>query len=179
MQEKWNLYVKGNNVALASLYDDLFQPLLFISVKYTRDLEISSDIISELFTTLLETSLIEREKRWKEIREIQAFLTIIIRNKSIDFVRTKTNRDKLGINWKKIQVLKTEIEYINEEYIDHCISLLNDEEKWLILLHIEGYKNREISEKLNYSEKTIRNKLCLCRKKLMYFWKNLLMYIVL
>lgn len=174
MKEKWKEFIKGNDLALASLYEALFQPLLFISVKYTRDLEISRDLISELFTTLLETSIEDRVTKWQEVREIKAFLTIIIRNKSIDAIRTKTNRDKLGNDWIKNQATKTEIEYINDEYTDQCISLLNDDEKQLILLHLEGYKNQEISEKFNYSEKTIRNKLSLSRKKLVYIWKNLI-----
>ncbi len=178
MKEKWNEFIEGNNLALASLYETLFQPLLFISIKYTRDLEISRDLISELFTTLLETSISDRATKWQEVRELKAFLTIIIKNKSIDAVRTKTNRDKLGNDWIKNQATKTEIKFINEEYTDRCISLLNDDEKELILLHLEGYKNKEIGEKFNYSEKTVRNKLSLSRKKLVYIWKNLIILIV-
>ena len=178
MNEKWNEFLKGNNLALASLYKNLFQPLLFGSIKYTRDLEISRDIISELFTILLETSLEDRCSKWKEVREVEAFLTIIIRNKSIDSIRTKTNRNKLGNDLIKNQATKTENEYIYEDYKEKCISHLNDVEKVLILLHLDGYKNQEIGVKLNYTEKTVRNKLSLSRKKLVYFWKNLIILIV-
>ena len=178
MKEKWNEYINGNNLALASLYNDLFQPLLFISFKYTHDIEISRDIVSELFVNLLETSSKDRFSKWQDVREVKAFLTITIRNKSIDAVRTKTNRDKLGNDWIKNQATKTEIEFINEEYNNQCISLLNDDEKKLILLHLEGYKNQEIGKKFNYSEKTVRNKLSLSRKKLVYIWKNLIILIV-
>jgi RNA polymerase sigma factor (sigma-70 family) len=178
MKEKWNEFIKGNNLALASMYETLFQPLLFISIKYTHDLDISRDLISELFTSLLETSIDDRVTKWQEVREIKAFLTIIIRNKSIDAIRTKTNRDKLANDWIKNQATKTEIEFINEEYNDQCISLLNDDEKKLILLHLEGYKNQEIGKKFNYSEKTVRNKLSLSRKKLVYIWKNLIILMI-
>ena len=178
MKEKWNEYINGNNLALASLYNDLFQPLLFISFKYTHDIEISRDIVSELFVNLLETSSKDRFSKWQDVREVKAFLTIIIRNKSIDAIRTKTNRDKLGNDWIKNQTTKTEIEFINEEYNNQCISLLNEDEKKLILLHLEGYKNQEIGEKFNYSEKTVRNKLSLSRKKLVYIWKNLIILMI-
>jgi RNA polymerase sigma-70 factor (ECF subfamily) len=178
MNEKWTQFINGNDLALASLYKNLFQPLLFISIKYTHDLEISRDIVSELFTALLETSLEDRSKKWKKVREVKAFLTIIIRNKSIDAIRTKTNRNKLGNDWIKNQVTKTENDYIYEDYIEKCISHLNDDEKVLILLHLDGYKNQEIGVKFNHTEKTIRNKLSLSRKKLVYFWKNLIILIV-
>jgi RNA polymerase sigma factor (sigma-70 family) len=178
MKEKWNEFIKGNNLALASLYIDLFQPLLFISIKYTHDLEISKDIVSELFVNLLETSSKDRFSKWQEVREIKAFLTIIIRNKSIDAIRTSTNRNKLCNDWIKNQKTETEIGYIIEEYTEQCLSHLNEDEKSLILLHLEGYKNQEIGKKLNYSEKTVRNKLSLSRKKLVYIWKNLIILIV-
>ena len=178
MKEKWIEFVNGNNLSLVNLYNDIFQNLLFVSVKYTRDLEISRDIVSELFVSLLETSLEDRTEKWLEVREISAFLTIIIKNKSIDAIRTKNNQDKLRTNWIKKQTTKTEIEFINEEFTDQCISHLNDIEKKLILLHIEGYKNQEIGEKFNFSEKTVRNKLSLSRKKLVYFWKNLILLII-
>ena len=178
MKEKWTEFINGNDHALARLYQDLFQPLLFISIKYTRDLEISRDIISELFTTLLETSLEDRFVKWGEIIEVKAFLSILIRNKSIDSIRTKINREKLGNDWIKNQDSKTENEYIYEEYKQKCISYLNENEKKLILLHLDGYKNQEIGVKFNYSEKTVRNKLSMSRKKLVYFWKNLIILIV-
>ena len=178
MKDKWSEFVKGNNIALAGLYETLFQPLLFISLKYTHDSEISNDIISELFTTLLESSLEDRSTKWKEVREVKAFLTVIIKNKSIDAIRIKTNRDKLGNDWIKNQTTKIEIAYIYEEFTEQCISHLNEKEKQLILLHLDGYKNQEIGEKFNYSEKTVRNKLSLSRKKLVYFWKNLILIVL-
>jgi RNA polymerase sigma factor (sigma-70 family) len=178
MKEKWIEFINGNDLALARLYEDLFQPLLFVSIKYTHDLEISRDIISELFTTLLETSLEDRSVKWKEVREIKAFLIILIRNKSIDAIRTRTNRSKLCNDWIKNQKTETEIGYIIEEYTEQCLSHLNKDEKSLILLHLEGYKNQEIGKKFNYSEKTVRNKLSLSRKKLVYIWKNLIILIV-
>ena len=36
----------------------------------------------------------------------------------------------------------------------------------------------QIGEKFNYSEKTVRNKLSLSRKKLVYFWKNLILLVL-
>ena len=73
MTKNWTTYLEGDNSALEELYEDLFQPLLFVSIKYTKNIEISKDIISDIFLFLLETSLVDRQEKWKEVREIGAF----------------------------------------------------------------------------------------------------------
>lgn len=47
MKAEWNEFINGNNRALALVYEDLFQPLLFISIKQTQNPELSRDIVSD------------------------------------------------------------------------------------------------------------------------------------
>jgi len=51
-------------------------------------------------------------------------------------------------------------------------------EQQLLQLHLAGYNNEEIAERKNYYEKTVRNKLSLTRKKLIYLWKNLILILL-
>jgi RNA polymerase sigma factor (sigma-70 family) len=175
MRNNWNKYIKGDNSALEELYEELFQPLIFVSIKYTRNIEISRDIVSDIFLFLLETSLVDRQKKWKEVREIGAFLTIIVKNKSIDSVRVNSNRKKIEEELSINSVSNSFLEYFNTDHFEKSIGQLNEQEQKLIYLYYQGYSNVEIGEQLNYSEKTIRNKLSLSRKKLIYFWKNLIL----
>jgi RNA polymerase sigma-70 factor (ECF subfamily) len=174
MTKNWTTYLEGDNSALEELYEDLFQPLLFVSIKYTKNIEISKDIISDIFLFLLETSLVDRQEKWKEVREIGAFLTIIVKNKSIDSVRVISNRKKIEEELSINSVSNSFLEYFNTDHFEKSIAHLNEQEQQLLSLYYQGYSNVEIGEQLNYSEKTIRNKLSLTRKKLIYFWKNLI-----
>lgn len=174
MNDKWEEFIHGNNEALAYLYAELFQPLLFVSLKHTNDPEASKDLVADLFVFLIETSTQDRLTKWKEVREIQSFLKVIIRNKSIDFTRRKANHSILENKWAKNQTRFYENTFLDIEYFEKCISSLNEQEKSIFTLHLAGYNNQEIASKFDYSEKTIRNKLSLSRKKIIYIWKNLL-----
>jgi RNA polymerase sigma factor (sigma-70 family) len=177
MKAEWNEFINGNNRALALVYEDLFQPLLFISIKQTQNPELSRDIVSDLFLNLLDVPKDERKNKWQEVREIRAFLTVVIRNKSIDALRTKINRTKIETSLISVQNDFIEDEYSNEDHYEKSISYLNSAEKELIELHFQGFSNTEIADKLNYSDKTVRNKLSLSKKKLKYFWENLILII--
>ncbi len=178
MEENWNDFINGNNRALASLYEDLFQPMLFISIKQTQDPELSRDVVSEFFLCLLESTIEDRQTKWKEVRELKAFFTVVIRNKSIDAIRTKTNRTRIENNLGNYHTAFYENEYVHLEHFEKSIALLNENEKELYTLHFTGFSNTEIGEQLNYSEKTVRNKLSLSRKKLIHLWKNLILLIL-
>jgi RNA polymerase sigma factor (sigma-70 family) len=178
MKSAWNQFINGKNEALASLYEDLFQPMLFISIKKTHNPELSRDIVSELFLSLLDTSIEDRQKKWKEVRELKAFLTIIVRNKSIDAIRSKNNRTRIENDLILNQTPFFEDNFAEQEHFEKSIEQLNESEKELFKLHFTGYSNTEISEQLNYSEKTVRNKLSLSRKKLIHLWKNLILFIL-
>jgi RNA polymerase sigma-70 factor (ECF subfamily) len=177
-KKQWDAFLQGDNESLALLYKPYFETLLFTALKYVKNKEIAQDITSELFTSLLETDITIRQTKWNQIRDIQAFLSTIIKCRALDHLKQEKNRQRLRnenltsnneINEKQ----KDELEHLNI-----CILQLPLEEQKLIQLHLAGYKNEEIAEKQNYSEKTVRNKLSLSRKKLIYLWKNLILILL-
>ena len=74
IKEHWEDFIHGNNAALTFVYEPLFEPLLFVALKYVRNTEVAQDITSDLFTSLLETDITVRQTKWSQIRDIQAFL---------------------------------------------------------------------------------------------------------
>ena len=178
MHEKhWEEFIEGNNASLTFVYESLFQPLLFVALKYVRNTEVAQDITSELFASLLETDIVLRQTKWSQIRDISAFLSTIIKFRALDHLKLVKNRQRLNENL-------TPSSYTDEKrkeelaHLNVCILKLSLEEQKLVQLHLAGYKNDEIAEKQNYSEKTVRNKLSLSRKKLIYLWKNLILILV-
>ncbi len=179
MHEKhWEEFIHGNNAALTFVYEPLFQPLLFVALKYVRNTEVAQDIISELFTCLLESDITVRQTKWGKIRDIQAFLSTIIKCRALDHLRVEQNRRRLCDENLTNPLFSDEKRKEELAHLEVCMLQLTLEEQQLLQLHLAGYKNDEIAEKQNYSEKTVRNKLSLSRKKLIYLWKNLILILV-
>jgi RNA polymerase sigma factor (sigma-70 family) len=177
-EKHWEAFINGDNESLTALYSPYFESLFFTALKYVKNIESAQDITSELFTSLLETDITIRQTKWNQIRDIQAFLSTIIKYRALDHIKQAKNRDRirnenLVTNFYTDEKQKEELAHLRA-----CIQRLTEEEQNLIQLHIEGYKNDEIAQKQNYSEKTVRNKLSLSRKKLIYLWKNLILILL-
>ncbi|MEY3200008.1 MAG: hypothetical protein RJA13_1966 [Bacteroidota bacterium] len=59
----WNRFLRGDNEALGELYSDLFEPLVFVSFYYVKNNETARDIVSNLFVSLLVTSVEVRNEK--------------------------------------------------------------------------------------------------------------------
>ena len=53
LDNNWTAFLKGENNALGSLYADIFEPLVFRAISYTKDPEVARDIVSQLFMELV------------------------------------------------------------------------------------------------------------------------------
>ena len=178
IKEHWEDFIHGNNAALTFVYEPLFEPLLFVALKYVRNTEVAQDITSELFTSLLETDITVRQTKWSQIRDIQAFLSTIIKCRAIDHIRQEKNRHRLRLENLTTPHYTYEKRKEELDHLNICILKLPLEEQQLLQLHLAGYNNEEIAERKNYNEKTVRNKLSLTRKKLNYLWKNLILILL-
>jgi RNA polymerase sigma factor (sigma-70 family) len=162
----WNRFVGGDNTALGELYAELFEPLVFSAFHYVKNMDVARDIVGDLFVTVLETDLETRRNKWSSIASSKAYLTTAVRNKSIDYLRKK----------KYETAMPTELgEPIQHElFSDEYLNLLTEKEVALFRMHLDGYKNEEIAQNLTLSEKTVRNKLSISRRKMIAYFKFML-----
>jgi RNA polymerase sigma factor (sigma-70 family) len=167
----WDQFVEGDDSCLGALYESLFEPLFFVSFFIVKNKDHACDIVGDLFTNLLCTSLAERKQKWKSIDEIDKYLNAMIRNKSIDHIRSIKNRERI---LKGIQFSKTQQTDVNAHEVLNHLSILDKE---LMGLHIAGYNNHEIADQYKLSEKTIRNRLSKSRKLLFKFRSVMLIFI--
>ncbi|MEY4522047.1 MAG: hypothetical protein RIT10_1232 [Bacteroidota bacterium] len=165
-EKYWSLFISGDNDALGKLYNLLFEPLVFVSFYYVKNNEDARDLVSDLFVKLLATSITERKEKWHDVKMTKAYLSKSIRNKSIDFLRLAQNKNTVNLMIDK--QLEEPTDPIQSDYFD----LLNETEKELFQLHLDGFNNLEIAGKHTINEKTVRNKLSMTRKKIAHFYKN-------
>lgn len=164
----WEKFIEGDNNALGELYEHLFEPLVFLSYYFVKSNDCARDIVSELFVQLMYSSLEDRKKKWNSIEDIHSYLNKMVRNKSIDYLRQTQNRNRILKN----------VSVADSQYMDifhnETLNVLPELEKELVGLHIQGFDNHELANQFNLSEKTIRNKLSLSRKKLTRYFKMVL-----
>ena len=178
-EKHWSDFIEGDNRALGELYVSMFEPLVFRAISYTGDPEIARDIVSQLFSELLSSPVNVRQKRWIKVRDPFAFLLVIVRNKSLDYLKVTRNRDRILKHFAHDQKEVIEDSTETELYVKlaQCVAELSESERELLELHLNGYKNAAIAQELQMSEKTVRNKLSLTRKVLMMRWNQLFIII--
>ena len=164
----WNDFLHGDNHALGMLYHELFEPLVFVAYHKTKKMEVARDIVSELFVSILSTKNEVRKSKWENIESIHAYLTSAVKNKSIDYLRSEQAHTKI---LTQISDDVTVTEAIN---LEEGLRLIPTNETELFQLHLDGYSNTEIAEQKMISEKTVRNKLSMTRRKMAVIYKSFL-----
>lgn len=160
MNHKWNLFVNGDNAALGELYDEMFEPLVFKAYLKTGDIEVSRDIVAELFAQLIDTDIAMRYKKWKNIQFFEAYAQRSIHNKCVDHYRKHSRKESIDNR------------FFHLHEAEECFSIedfsvnIPDKEKKLFQLHLDGFRHEELANQFNLTEKTIRNKLSITRKKI-------------
>jgi RNA polymerase sigma-70 factor (ECF subfamily) len=159
-QLHWREFLKGDNEALGELYSELFEPLVFISIFYVKNNEAARDIVSELFVNLITTPLDERKRKWASVNSCKAYLTMVVKNKSIDYLRKVKNHATIA-EQAPVNLTENSADFSND-----ILAILPSKEYAIFQLHLDGFKNEEIAQKQNLTEKTVRNKLSISRKKM-------------
>lgn len=171
-QSLWNRFVQGENDALGELYSEFFEPLVFVSFYLVKDNNVARDIVGDLFVFLLAVEVKDRKTKWLEVNSVKSYLSVAVRNKSIDYLR------KTKLHVSKIDALDAPITMEENPFFAESLMLLREEEKEVFQMHLDGYKNEEIAENYQLTEKTVRNKLSLTRKKMRTYFKSLLIFFV-
>lgn len=164
----WNEFLRGDDHALGKLYHELFEPLVFVAYHRTKKMEVARDIVSELFVSILTTKNEVRKSKWENIESIHAYLTSAVKNKSIDYLRSEQ------VHTKILSQISDDVTTNDEINLQEGLRLIPTNETELFQLHLDGYSNTEIAEQKLISEKTVRNKLSMTRRKMAVIYKSFL-----
>jgi RNA polymerase sigma-70 factor (ECF subfamily) len=174
----WELYAAGNNNALATLYTWHQKHLLLIAYKYLRCETNAEDIVADLFEKLLAMNTAERKTITAVlIHNPLAYLTVAIKNKSIDYLKIKHNRENIIINiryWFTSKEKNTAYQQFTHDALELMLTRLEPREREIMQLHLAGYRNEEIANKLNLSYNNVKNNIYEARVKLKRIWKNIM-----
>ncbi len=150
-------------IAQKKLYD-FYSPLFYsICLRYIKDTIEAEDVLVQGFFKIFN-----KIDQYKDAGSFEGWMKRIIINESLMFLRQRKNFH-LSLEQDEIDVVQTENIQANIQYKE-LLSLLNqlpDGYRTVFNLNvIEGYKHREIAEKLNISINTSKSQLIQAKKKL-------------
>jgi len=165
----------GNNT-FGKLYLNHFDELLFIAYNLVENTQEAEDVVAGLFEKLMSNAKMNYDLSFEESnQEILGYLKISVRNTCYDILRTRKSKAsilfKIGSNiqfWKKPEIYSK----FQKDAFDLMMTELSKREIEIFKLHLDGFKNFEIADKLRLSELTVRNTLHNAKKRIRKMWNT-------
>lgn len=143
--------------------------LLAFALNYTRNMEDAKDLTQE---TMLKA--IRYKDYYQPKTNFKAWIFTIMKNIFINQYRRKVRSNMIFDNSSDLYLLNNSSDgnqspynYIADKEVNAKISILEDEYKVPFEMHFEGYKYKEIAEKLDIPLGTVKSRIFIARKKLM------------
>ncbi|AUP81263.1 RNA polymerase sigma-70 factor [Flavivirga eckloniae] len=144
---------------LEKIFNSEYKKLCLLAYGFINDLDLSKDIVQDVFTKVLEKRVPLKNKD-----NIEGYFYTAVKNKCLDFKRSKYAKDVKTYSSEDLEVLQKENYLISEiitletsEVVERAIESLPDKCAEVIKLSIENYKNHEIAEEMNISINTVKD----------------------
>ncbi|GAA3622264.1 RNA polymerase sigma-70 factor [Flavivirga jejuensis] len=141
-----------------NIFNRLYDSLCLFANKYVNDLNLSEDIVQNVFIKVWEDKVFFHDKD-----KIVGFLYTAVKNKSLDFLRSKYAKYVKAYSLEDLETLQTENYFISEaiiletsDIIERTIKSLPNKCAEVMRLSIENYANKEIAKKMNISVYTVK-----------------------
>lgn len=146
---------KGNERALAFIFKEYYKPLSHYSYSFTKDQDKSESLVQEAFVRLWE----KRESLYN-IESLLAYMTAMVRNISIDYLRKEKTSHKVHREMALPESANTTEEHISKNEFEQKLteSVMKLPERCRIafeLSRFESQTNKEIAEAMQISVKGV------------------------
>jgi RNA polymerase sigma factor (sigma-70 family) len=176
-QEPSLTIVRNNgDKTIGKLYIRHFNELLFMAYHLVGNEEEAEDVVSGIFEKLItKYTAIWDSKIEESETELIGYLKISVRNACYDILRSRKRKNAILYRvGNALQFWKTPEVYskFQRDAFEMMMTELSLREKEIFELHLEGYKNSEIAERLKLSELTVRNTLHNAKKRIRKMWNT-------
>jgi RNA polymerase sigma factor (sigma-70 family) len=169
-------FCSGNNEAFIPVYKCWLPEFYLVAYKYVQCQQDAEDVVADCFEKIVAMPLVQRQQKFiEEEINIKALLLVMVKNRSLDVIKTKKNRNRIVDEIKRFLptiVTNTVKQSLCDENFKALLCCLPEKEKKIIALNINGYTNKEIAQQLAISEKTVANMLSMARKKVKNLWET-------
>lgn len=165
----------GNQFAFNYLFEHYRNRLFTYLCKVTKSRETSEEIVLDVFLKIWTGREVV-----SEIKNFEAFIFRVARNKALDFLRTlHTKPDIQSEVWEKLELMSNEapddniIKKDTAANIENAVNQLSPQRKRVYQLsREEGLSYDEIATRLNLSKNTVRNHISASLELIRYFIKE-------
>lgn len=155
-------FKQGDQVSFEVLFDQLYQRLCAYCARYIHDPSDAEDLVQDAFVALWH-----QRNQFEHINAIKSFLYTTVRNKCLNSLKHQSViREHESRLIYELEHATLEHHIIEEEYYGRLhaeIRKLPESSQKIMVLVLQGMKNREIAKELNISENTIKT-----QKKIAY-----------
>jgi len=155
MQENTILKFKnGNKKAYHSFFIKLYPVMCLFSKKIIHNYDDAEDIVQEVFIELWK-----QRQSFESIEQIKAFLYLSIKNRSLNFLKHLSVKEKFVATTMADAGQFLEEHILEAEVIQNIYNAVNDlpeERKQIIILSMQGLKNNEIAKDMQVSINTVK-----------------------
>jgi len=163
----WSRIQRNDNQALKELFDTYYSPLCSYAVQFTKSLPEAEDIVQDAFVKLWT-----KRDQLHINTSLKSYLYKTVYHYFIDDMRQIEKRDLFLENLKH-ETLLEQMEQDDSilqkkiEKVKQLVDALPEKCREILLLSKrEGYKNKEIAEKLNISIKTVESQMRIAFQKI-------------
>ncbi|WP_029905349.1 RNA polymerase sigma factor [Prevotella sp. 10(H)] len=160
-----NAISNGDYLSYNQLFMYYYNPLCRYAFSIIKSKTDAEDIVQELFLNIWNN-----RKRLEIYTNVSSYLYSAIRNMTLNYIRDN-NKNKIPLeNIQDIENTSEEQFLEQEEFrkaLNDCIKELPQRcREVLILQRVKGLRQKEISEKLNISIKTIKNQIWISMQRI-------------
>lgn len=160
-----------DTVEFDRLYRSQYRKLFLLSLKYTRNQEISEEAVHDVFIKIWNQS-----SKLSINQSLNAYLAKAIINTSLNALKKQKNRTERAEDFNTDPFFGAIAESVNEEaeetelrmiLLEQAIAKLPTQcQKILLMSKFQNLKQQQIADDLNISIKTVKNHLTYAYKKL-------------
>ena len=178
MQKKdtYNLTLKEYK----SVFNKLYTSLCLFSNKYIEDMEMSKDIVQDVFIKIWEDKI-----EFRSESNIKSYLYTSVKNKSLDYLKSKIYKSTSHLPNSELEKLESEPFFLREvvlieasNIIENAINTLPYKCAQIVRMSIKELSNSEIASELSLSINTIKAQKKIAYKRLKPILKEYFMLIV-
>lgn len=149
-----NKMIPDEDTYLKCLFERHYTRLCILSVQYTDSLEVSEDIVQDVFLRFLEKS------KDKNVDNLKAYLYNSVRNASIDYVRANNKyffSDIEEASYISSEDISEEELTAQYKHLNEIVKRLPPQEYQVIMaIVVQNKKYKDVAEELNISVSTVK-----------------------
>lgn len=163
----------------SSLFNIMYKPLCLFANKYIESLEVSKDIVQDVFIKIWEDNI-----EFQNENTIKSYLYTSVKNKSLDYLKSKFYKSTDFMSIRKIENLESEPFFLREvviietsNIIENAIKTLPNKCAKIITMSLKGMTNVKIANELGLSLNTIKAQKKIAYKRLKPLLKGYFVFI--